>query len=84
MGAGSSNPNAIPPVAVVNIVLFTIIFNIVILAVSFAVLSGISEFMGRSFFAGLFASGAGFLMLLSVFVGLIRTSLVRLIEDLVF
>lgn len=84
MADGSNVPTTIPPVAVVNIVLFTHIFNIIILAVSFAVLAGVADFFGRPFFARLFASGAGFLMLLSAFLGVLRSALVRLIEDLVF
>lgn len=72
------------PVAVINIVLFSIMFNIMVMAISFAVISGVAHFQGLPALAGLFGTATGFLSLLFGAVGVIRGALVRLIEDLVF
>lgn len=83
MTAGQAR-TGIPPVAVINLVLFSLAFNMLVMAISFAIIAGIAHFQGFVELSQLFGMATGFLMLLLGAVGVIRGGLVRLIEDLAF
>jgi hypothetical protein len=69
---------------VINLVLFSLAFNVLVMAISFAIIAGIANFLGIAELSQLFGMATGFLMLLLGAVGVIRDGLVRLIEDLTF
>lgn len=84
MATEQVNRDGISPVAVINIVLFSVAFNIFIMAISFAILAGVAHFQNLPNLAQLFGMATGFLVLLGTVVGVIQGGLVNLIEDLAF
>lgn len=73
----------VPPAAIINIVLFSLIMNVFVMGIGFAVVSGIAFFQGHGI-SGLFAGAAGFLALIASAIIVLRNFLVTLIEDLAF
>lgn len=73
----------IPPAAIINIVLFSLVMNVFVMGIGFAVVSGIAYFQGQAI-PGLFAGSAGFLALIASALLVLRSFLVTLLEDLAF
>lgn len=72
-----------PPEAVVNIVFFALLFNLVTMAVGFAIVAGVASVRGQAGLVAVFAPAVGFLTLLATAVGFLRSALVSLLTDLV-
>ena len=78
-----STRQGIPPAAIINIVLFSLIMNVFVMGIGFAIVAGIAFFQGYAL-SGLFAGAAGFLALIASALIVLRTFLVTLIEELAF
>lgn len=78
----SADPE-LPTTAVINLVLYSTIVNVFVLAVGFAVVAGLA-FVRANPLAELFGPASGFLVLLATLIGVLRSMLVDLLEDLAF
>ena len=75
----------IPPEGVVDLVFFSILFNLLTMAVGFSIVAGIATFSPSvpSSLATAFGPASGFLILLATVVGTLRTAIIRLLGSLV-
>lgn len=73
----------VPAAGIITIVLFSLMVTVLVMALGFAIVSGIAYDQQRDL-AGLFAPAAGFLVPIAAVLAVQRAVLVRLREDVAF
>lgn len=73
----------IPATVVVNIIFYSLILNVLIMALGFGIVAGVSWIRGGDL-SPTFAPAAGFLTMIAGFIGVIRSYTATLIEELAF
>lgn len=70
--------------AVINLLFFSLITNVVVMAIAFGIVAGLAAFLNAGQTAAIFQTAAGVLLGLTTMLTLFRSVLIGLLDDLVF
>jgi len=70
--------------AVINLLFFSLITNVVVMAIAFGIVAGLAAFLNAGQTAAIFQIAGGILLGLTTILTLFRSVLIELLDDLVF
>lgn len=74
--------DSLHPTNVLNIVFFMLILNVLVIGLSFGILSGVAAYLiNRPDLSSLFGAATGLMAFVAVILGVLRSALIRFMKD---